>query len=414
MSQLGWIDFSPDDRNKVSNVLAMLSEQGTLDELGIGQIRDAYSDLLFPGISTIQTRAKYFITIPRIIRDFQALPPSRRKHGLQGYLKERENEVARILASVHGEDEIGIIGRTRIQSGGVDRRPSVIYWNGLRTFGIVNTPLSLADFCRHIETSASHSDMELADIAEGSDDKDAAHKDKFVFLPDKSSDWLSEDKLRLELSCGEAKFLKQKLIATPAIEHTVPTQLFRHDLADKAIDTESGEANAFELLAEIMLKNRKVSQQCKNNIQLANEFSLAIEGPHIRYNIIAARRNNFDTKVQQYEEEYLIWQDRVKDKGLFHADSANRWLSVFNNGSAHSIKNLSRDFVIEFCGMQQSNTPLGQVDKLVMEQAHRNKGERSLLKKKLSNDEWLGIRRLDYRWSSARVILRDIRDGLHA
>lgn len=414
MSQLGWIDFSPDDRNKVGNVLAMLSEPGTLDELGIGQIRDAYSDALFPGISTIQTRAKYYITIPRIIRDFQALPPSRRKQGLQSYLKERENEVARILAIVHGEDEIGIIGRTRINSGGVDRRPSVIYWNGLRTFGVVKTRLSLADFCRHIENSAAHSEMELAEIAEGRDDKDAVHTDKFVCLPDKPTGWLSEGMLRLELSFKEADFLKQKLIAMPAIEHTVPTQLFRHDLADKAIDIESGETNQFELLTEILLKNRKVSQQCKSTIQLANEFGLAIEGPHIRYNIIAAKNNSFDKKVSQYEEEYWLWQDKVNALGLFNADSADRWLSVFNNGSTHSIKGRSKDFVIAFCKMQQANAPLVQLDKLVMKQALDNKGERSLLKKKLSNEDWIGIRRLDYRWGSAKVILRDIRDGLHA
>lgn len=44
----------------MSQVLAMLQEPGTLDELGIGQIRDAFSDLLFRGFLTIQTRAKFW------------------------------------------------------------------------------------------------------------------------------------------------------------------------------------------------------------------------------------------------------------------------------------------------------------------------------------------------------------------
>ena len=35
-----------------------------LDELGIGLIRDGFSDLFFPGTSTIQTRAKYFFIVP--------------------------------------------------------------------------------------------------------------------------------------------------------------------------------------------------------------------------------------------------------------------------------------------------------------------------------------------------------------
>ena len=59
MSVFGWIDFSPSDRALVKEAIAGMKEEGTLDELGIGQIRDAFADLLFPGFSTIQTRAKY-------------------------------------------------------------------------------------------------------------------------------------------------------------------------------------------------------------------------------------------------------------------------------------------------------------------------------------------------------------------
>ena len=45
MSTLGWVDFSSTDREQVSKILAMFREPGTLDELGIGQIRDAFADL---------------------------------------------------------------------------------------------------------------------------------------------------------------------------------------------------------------------------------------------------------------------------------------------------------------------------------------------------------------------------------
>ena len=57
---LGWIDFSKSERSKVLSVLDLLSEAGTLDELGIAPIRDGFSNLFFPGTSTIRTRAKYF------------------------------------------------------------------------------------------------------------------------------------------------------------------------------------------------------------------------------------------------------------------------------------------------------------------------------------------------------------------
>ena len=45
--QLGWIDFSKEDRQKALDVIILLSEQGTVDELGIGIIRDAFANYFF-------------------------------------------------------------------------------------------------------------------------------------------------------------------------------------------------------------------------------------------------------------------------------------------------------------------------------------------------------------------------------
>ena len=66
--QLGWIDFSKEDRQKAFDVINLLSEQGAVDELGIGVIRDAFANYFFPGTSTIQTRAKYFLIVPYMLR----------------------------------------------------------------------------------------------------------------------------------------------------------------------------------------------------------------------------------------------------------------------------------------------------------------------------------------------------------
>ena len=45
--QLGWIDFSKEDRQKALDVINLLSEQGAVDELGIGIIRDAFATISF-------------------------------------------------------------------------------------------------------------------------------------------------------------------------------------------------------------------------------------------------------------------------------------------------------------------------------------------------------------------------------
>ena len=62
--QLGWIDFSQEDRKKVLDVINLLQEPGAVDEIGIGLIRDAFANLFFPGTSTVQTIAKYFLIVP--------------------------------------------------------------------------------------------------------------------------------------------------------------------------------------------------------------------------------------------------------------------------------------------------------------------------------------------------------------
>ena len=64
--QLGWIDFSKTERNKVLSVLDMLSEAGTLDELGIAPVRDGFSNYFFPG--TRQSRQEQNIFLLFLMR----------------------------------------------------------------------------------------------------------------------------------------------------------------------------------------------------------------------------------------------------------------------------------------------------------------------------------------------------------
>ena len=49
-------------------MLRSLEEPDTLDVLGLGAVRDAFSDMLSPGTSTVQTRLRYFIFLPWIFK----------------------------------------------------------------------------------------------------------------------------------------------------------------------------------------------------------------------------------------------------------------------------------------------------------------------------------------------------------
>ena len=63
-STFTWLDYSEQERRKMLDVIELFGERTTRDELGLGGVRDAFADLLFPGTSTIQTRAKYFLFVP--------------------------------------------------------------------------------------------------------------------------------------------------------------------------------------------------------------------------------------------------------------------------------------------------------------------------------------------------------------
>ena len=67
--EIGWVDFSKADREKVFDVLNLLQEPGAVDEIGIGLIRDAFANYFFPGTSTVQTRAKYFLVVSYILQE---------------------------------------------------------------------------------------------------------------------------------------------------------------------------------------------------------------------------------------------------------------------------------------------------------------------------------------------------------
>lgn len=58
--KLGYIHSNREEQTRVMQVLKMTSESVALDELGIGSIRDAFADRMFPGISTLQKHMKYF------------------------------------------------------------------------------------------------------------------------------------------------------------------------------------------------------------------------------------------------------------------------------------------------------------------------------------------------------------------
>ena len=144
-STFAWLDHSESDRRKALDVIDLFREQETRDELGIGTVRDTLADSLFPGISTIQTRAKYLLFIPWI---YQVLEAGRTKSNDVARLA-RRHEVNLIYQLLESDDTAGVIGKDA--KAGLQRLPSSVYWAGLGDLGIRRFQGSLDQYHRSLD-----------------------------------------------------------------------------------------------------------------------------------------------------------------------------------------------------------------------------------------------------------------------
>src|SRR5262245_41662274 len=134
MSSFSWLDYAESDRRAAMDVIDLFREQETRDELGIGTVRDTFSDLLFPGTSAIQTRARYFFIVPWI---YLRLERSKTESAEVAQKAKRE-ELALIDVLEASDDSSGTIGIRARET--LKRLPSTIYWQGLGRLGIRTYP----------------------------------------------------------------------------------------------------------------------------------------------------------------------------------------------------------------------------------------------------------------------------------
>jgi len=127
-SAFTWLDSSEHERRRALDIIDLFGHSETVDELGLGTVRDTIAEVLSPGTSTVQTRARYFFFIPWIYQSLDRRSPLENAGDTA-----RRVEVALIAVLSKAQDNIGTIG---ISSGAaLQRLPSTIYWAGLARLG---------------------------------------------------------------------------------------------------------------------------------------------------------------------------------------------------------------------------------------------------------------------------------------
>lgn len=113
-------------------MLSFFKEREARDELGIGGIRDAIADQLFPGTSTIQTRLRYVLFIPWLFAQLEQKNTSSSNY--PSAARQAESRLLQALIDNEPATETGVIGR---EAGSTLKRlPSSVYWAALGSWGI--------------------------------------------------------------------------------------------------------------------------------------------------------------------------------------------------------------------------------------------------------------------------------------
>ncbi|MEI8199108.1 MAG: DUF6361 family protein [Eubacteriales bacterium] len=381
--QLGWIDFSREERNKVLAALQLLGEHLALDELGIGYIRDAYADILFPGISTIQTRAKYFVLIPYIFGKAEKEKFTRGREVMDWVNRYQDKLVPTLIENSELKAN-GIIGREALrQKRTVKNKPTSIYWGGLRTFEIVrNSGLSLSQACQiSFEKSQKRKETELLDGDEAYDDKTANQGDQVIFSPILPGYDL-ENATGIELTRDEAQFLYGKITTASKTKNTLMAFMLKE---------KKHYSGFFEIDTEIL------PPQIKQDYLLSRSFADFIEGAHLRYNVIYSGGEDPDMK-RGFED----WRTGF-DFEKFDADAVYQRINCPKE---------TKSFCENFAELIQSGD-MESVDELLVAREKNVKQDRSKLRKP-ADFHYKAVHeyKLDFRFFRASVIMDDILRGL--
>lgn len=408
MAQIGWIDFSNRDRKRAQQLMSMIRPEGQLDELGVGYLRDAIANHLFPGISTIQTRAKYFFIIPHILRDYHHLKGSEKRSVTpRQFLIDKENKVKNKFRELYNYQEgLGIIGVTLKSNQYIKRNASEIYWAGLQTFGFMNPEgYSLDQYLRNM---ASEQPFELSRNDNEQDDADSNDDFRSVLLTPVNKEWFY--KLQLSLDEQEADFFRSQIINTGKLHPyaLMPQLLYHPDLLDAFL-----EALNFQKFVTRSL-NLSFTAPIKKLLQLAFDFAHIMEGVHLLYNHLLQHHFYKDKYDNCFNEEWMQWRSSLQDEMINFRGFEPQELFVFSQRPRPNTEYFIGQWWELIRQSKPNSAPSVAMHNLVKQKEQLSKGKKSRLSKPVSAntdidfEKRIGLSLFQYRFANAKIIMKDI------
>lgn len=400
---IGWLDYSEAEQRQVHEMLQLFVDKGTVDDLGVGTIRDAISNRLFPGTSIIQTRARYFLFIPWIFQ--RAETDHRRQLLVRADAMERK-----LIESLrNSDDQDGLIGR---QAGtSVRTLPSAIYWSGLAAYDIFQqSPLTRAQYARAARTArpqTEHED-ELADRATG-------------FwrpgIPDPPEGFFSFTSAEFRLTREEAEWLSERVLST---EYRRGPNLLGDYVAQLRSTPSVPEGHFWDepLPESAVLETREL-------VAHAKQFSSAVQGASLLYNLMLTEARgdgggDDESFTRDFRAELEVWADEARLAGTaaWAGDVGSFWAVITTRSR---VPGLTRVFVDSWCHLLAKHPLDGLADNhaartLVRAREQQHKGAQARFGNPARLKSWggnSGTAPLEFRWSQVRRFLTDLATGLH-
>jgi hypothetical protein len=398
LSSFSWLDFAEQDRRKALEVIDLFRERDTVDELGIGTIRDALSEILLPATSVIHSRARYFFFVPWIYLELE-----RKRVPAERFAREaRRRELQLVETLLASNDHEGTIGR-RARST-LKILPSAIYWQALRQLGIRLVPAPRERYHRTI-------DRFYATVGKGLQNDDGEIADRIRAhnwqprMPPAPEDF--PEVAVMSLRRDEAEYLRDRIV------FRAPKSLYRFLVEDPEPSTKASFPWQFHRLVELPIDLQK-------KIMHARNFSEAIQGAPLLYNLMLAELLDREEEVVGYREDILAWRTRYDERREEFGDWSrfDFWTVVTSEGAR--IPPLTRLFVENWLQMAH-DIARGKLisDKrprlLVHERERQLKRGQARLDSQRARELWRGesgTAQLSYRWHIAQLVVADIAKGL--
>jgi Family of unknown function (DUF6361) len=402
-SYVAWLDHSEKERRRALDVISLFRDQGTVDELGLGLIRDTIADALFPGTSTLETRAGYFLFVPWMYR----LLEGRRTSSAQIAKKARAMEVQLIDVLADSDDKAGTIGIDARAS--LKRLPSNVYWRGLLNWGIRIYPGTQPDYHRSRDRfyaavlTAARTRTDDGDSAFG-----AVPRTWHPGLPDPPPGFPQH--VSFKLGRNEAAYLRDRVLAR------IPDSLLAF-----LVDRGKGSATVpyvweHPQLGEFSASVRKLVEQ-------ARLFSLSMNGAALLYNLMMAEARHDDDRATDYRQRFDAWQASIQAQAnpVLAWDLQPFWDVVRSIGGRVSLP--TQMFVqgwveqARIAAAGQSIVSSTKARRLIEDRERAVKRGLARLQNRRALELWggaSGVEPLGYRWGVANRIITDIRQGLHS